>query len=55
LWLSSFRFVEKFKGIPLNSGTKEDCAYSLYLLNIACEVLASEVRKQRSRGYRLEM
>ena len=38
---------EKFKAIPLKSGTRQDCLLSLYLFNIVLEVLAITIRQHK--------
>jgi hypothetical protein len=38
---------EKLEAIPLNSGTRQGCPLSLYLLNIGREVLARAIRQQK--------
>jgi hypothetical protein len=38
---------EKLEAIPLNSGTRQDCLLSPYLLNMVHEVLARAIRQQK--------
>ena len=38
---------EKLKVIPLKSGIRQGCSFSIYLFNIALEVLAREIRQQK--------
>jgi hypothetical protein len=46
---------EKFKAIPLKSGTRSDCHFSPYILYIILEVLARSVRHLRDiKGSKIE-
>jgi hypothetical protein len=38
---------EKLEAIPLKSGTRKGCPLSLYLFNIALEVLARRIQQQK--------
>ena len=38
---------EKLEAIPLKSGTRQGCPFSLYLFNIVLEVLAKTIRQQK--------
>ena len=38
---------EKFKAIPLKSGTRQGCPLSLYLFNILLEVLAIAIKQHK--------
>jgi hypothetical protein len=38
---------EKFEAIPLRSGTRQGCPFSLYLFNILLEVLTRAIRQQK--------
>ena len=38
---------EKLKAIPLKSGTRQGCPFSLYLFNIVLEVLAIAIRQEK--------
>ena len=44
---------EKYKAIPLKSGTQQGCPLPPYLFNIVFEVLATAIRQHKFKGIRI--